>query len=151
MGMMTLGMFVFELKTLPFLEQSRRTNWRHAFSDRFGTRPAAQYLGPGDDVMSLAGALYGGVVGKYSSLTTLRKMADTGDAYTVIDGAGNVIGDFIISDLDERRSNFFANGAPQKIDFTLNLKRVQDPPQETDSTAASDTAVDNTIASQTSL
>jgi phage protein U len=136
MGMMTLGMFIFERATLPFQDQQRRTNWRHASVERFGARAATQFVGPGDDNITLSGALYGGVIGKYSSLDTLRDMADTGEAYTLLKGTGEVIGQFVIAGLDEKSQAFFVDGAPRRIDFTVELKRVEDLPAPTESDTA---------------
>ena len=136
MGMMTLGMFVFERATLPFQDQQRRTNWRHASTERFMARAATQFVGPGDDNITLSGALYGGVIGKYSSLDTLRDMADTGEAYTLLKGTGEVIGQYVIASLDEKSQTFFADGAPRRIDFTVELKRVEDLPAPTETEAA---------------
>ena len=45
--MMTLGMFVFEVKSLPYQQLQRASQWRHASQSRVGQRPGYQYLGPG--------------------------------------------------------------------------------------------------------
>ena len=51
--MMTLGMFVFGLPTLAYQELQRTTEWRHASTSRIGTNPASQFLGRGEDTLSL--------------------------------------------------------------------------------------------------
>jgi hypothetical protein len=121
---MSLGMFAFEIGTLPFQELARTTDWRHGSSPRFGARPASQYLGPGEDRVNLVGALLPGLAGTYSSLRTLREMADQGDAWPLVEGGGRVLGNFRIDRIDERQNHFTVDGVPRRADFTVDLARV---------------------------
>ena len=61
--MMALGMFVFSLETLAYQEFQRQTDWRHGSTSRIGTNPARQYLGRGDDSITLPGVLLPGLAG----------------------------------------------------------------------------------------
>ena len=123
--LMALDMFAFEIGTLPYQELQRSWEWRHGKSDRFGVRPAIQFIGPGAETVELAGALYPGEgIGAYSSIDTIREMADKGDAYTLVSGVGEVLGDFIIGKLTMKQELFFVDGAPRKSDFRLALDRV---------------------------
>ena len=67
MAMMTLGLFVFDLPSLTYQQLQRRTTWRHAFSDRVGARPLGQFVGEGDDDITLTGMLLMGDVTVYGS------------------------------------------------------------------------------------
>ncbi|GGZ31965.1 phage tail protein [Asticcacaulis endophyticus] len=136
--MMTLGMFIFELASMPYQELQRRTSWRHAQTERFGARPALQYVGPGEETITVSGVLYGGVIGSYGAIEQIREMADAGDAYTMVSGTGEVLGEWAILSLDEKRSNFFVDGMHRKSDFTIELKRAED--------AATQTATETTTA-----
>ncbi|ESQ89982.1 oxidoreductase [Asticcacaulis sp. AC460] len=126
MHMMALGMFIFEIGTLAYQELSRKTAWRHARGERFGALATAQYLGPGDDTISLPGVLYPGQIGDYSAITRLRDMGNTGDAYLLVTGYGDVLGQYLITSLDETQSLFFEDGAPRKVSFTIELSRAPD-------------------------
>jgi len=126
MALMTLGMFVFETDTLPFVTMGRQQDWRFAQTDRFGARKATQFIGVGDDKITLSGALYGGQIGDYGSLTQIREMADTGDAYVLLDGLGNVMGNWFIRSLKDDSSLFYIDGVPRKKDFSLDLERAED-------------------------
>lgn len=119
-----LGMFVFEAASFPFSELNRRSDWRHARSARFGAIDAAQYLGPGNDQVTMNGALVPEAGQRYAAIDTLRGMADEGDAYQLVDGTGLVWGGFVIVGLDERRRHLMLDGVPRMIDFTLQLERV---------------------------
>jgi len=121
-----LGMFVFETSSAPFDELARRREWRHERTDRFGARAASQYVGPGQDSVTLSGALIPGLAGKYSSLERLVEMADSGEAYPLMDGSGTVLGTFTIEGLDETHKALTENGRARWIDFNLNLQRVAD-------------------------
>jgi len=122
--LMALGQFAFEIGTAPYLELRRRTEWRHAETQRFGARPASQYLGPGAETISLAGVIFPGVAGRHAALATLRAMGDEGEAHPLVDGRGLVHGDFAIVGLDETQSHFIDTGEPRKADFTLELRRI---------------------------
>jgi phage protein U len=124
--MMTLGMFVFGLPTLAYQELQRQTEWRHPSTSRIGARPARQYIGPGEDSITLPGLLVPELTGETLSLDALRIMADTGKAWPLIEGTGKIYGLWIIDSLQETRTLFFADGAARRIEFTLSLKRVDE-------------------------
>jgi len=139
MALMTLGLFVFETASLPFESFDRSTDWRYGQADRFDARKASQFTGPGDDKITLTGVLYGGQIGSYGALSTIRDMADAGEAYPLIDGSGNVMGNWFIKSLKETRTLFFVDGMPRKADFTLDLERAEDDAQtqsQSESTSA---------------
>ena len=53
-------------------------------------------------------------------------MADSGMAWTLIDGEGYIYGLWVIESVTEDKSEFFKDGAARKIDFSLALKRADD-------------------------
>ncbi|MCQ2035186.1 phage tail protein [Stutzerimonas kunmingensis] len=124
--MMALGMFVFSLETLAYQEFQRQTEWRHGSTSRIGINPARQYLGRGDDSITLPGVLLPALAGTQLSLDTLRTMADTGKAWPLVEGTGKIYGTWIIESLSETRTLFFRDGQARRIEFTLTLKRIDD-------------------------
>lgn len=124
--MMSLGQFVFSLPTLAYQKLQRATEWRHAKNPRVGARAASQFVGPGDDNITLDGVLMPEVAGKYSSLDTLRDMADQGAAWSMVDGNGVVYGAWVIVRLNETGTLFFKDGTPRRKEFTIELLRVDD-------------------------
>lgn len=124
--MMTLGMFVFGLPTLAYQELQRTTEWRHASTSRIGTNPASQFLGRGEDTITLPGTLLPGLVGSPLGLDVLRKMADTGKAWPLIGGTGRIYGTWVITSISETQQVFFEDGTPRRYEFTINLKRIDD-------------------------
>jgi phage protein U len=124
--MMALGMFVFTLETLVYQELQRQTDWRHGTTSRIGTNPARQFLGRGEDAITLPGVLLPALSGTPLSLDTLRVMADTGKTWPLIEGTGRILGTWVIESINETRTLFFTDGAARRIEFTIALKRTDD-------------------------
>lgn len=124
--LMAIGLFPFALATLAYDELQRRAGWKHATSPRIGARDATQYVGPADETISLRGTAYAELSDGRASLDELRDMADTGDAWPLLDGTGRVYGAFVITGIDEGHHDLFPDGTPRKIDFTIDLLRVDD-------------------------
>lgn len=124
--LMALGQFVFQLPTLAYSELQRATAWRWPGNSRVGAREALQFIGPGEDVLTLSGTLAPEVAGTLASLATLRSMADDGEAYAMVDGAGRVLGAWVITELHETGSAFTTEGVARRTDFTLSLKHADD-------------------------
>ena len=124
--LMALDQFAFGLSTLAYSELQRQTAWKHRNTSRVGARDARQFVGPGDDTISLQGILAPELTGTLASLDQLRAMADAGDAYALVDGAGRVYGAFVIESIAENQSFHTKDGTPRRIEFTIGLTRVDD-------------------------
>lgn len=128
--LMALGQFVFGLDTLAFETLRRQTAWRHPSNSRVGARPARQYVGPGDDTINLSGVLAPEFKGSARHLRTLRDMADSGKAFALVSGAGDVFGAWVIESQQETGSIFIAEGRARRIEFDIQLARVDDSKAE---------------------
>ena len=124
--MCALGMFVFSLSTAAYQELQRQTDWRHASNNRVGAAPARQFVGRGDDSITLPGIIFPELAGSALSLDALRLMANTGKAWPMLEGSGRINGLWVIESLSETKTIFFSNGTPRRIEFTLSLKRTDD-------------------------
>jgi len=124
--LMALGMFIFDLPTLAHDELQRRASWRHARSPRVGARDATQFVGPGEETVSLSGAVYAEITDGRVSIDDLRDMAASGEAWPLLDGTGTVFGDYVIEAIDERHAYLMTDGRAQRIDFAIDLLRVDD-------------------------
>lgn len=122
--LLTLGMFVFGMDTIPYSDFQRRMAWRHESTERHMARAASQFTGPGEDIISIAGLLVPEIAGTYSAIDTLVEMADTGGHWPLIDGFGRVLGHYRIDHLDQGHRTVLAGGIPRAIDFVLDLTRV---------------------------
>ncbi|MCP1605735.1 phage tail protein [Pseudomonas citronellolis] len=124
--MLALGMFVFSLHTAAYQEMQRQTDWRHPSTNRVGAQPARQFLGRGEDAITLPGVLLPELAGTVLSLDALRTMADTGKAWALVEGSGRVLGLWVIEKITETRTLFFPDGAARRIEFSIELKRIDD-------------------------
>jgi phage protein U len=122
--LLTLGMFLFGMDTMAYSELTRRLDWRHPSADRMGARPARQYAGPGEDAITIAGLIVPEVAGSYTAIATLIEMADTGQAWPLMDGLGRILGAFVITNLELTDHAVMAGGIPRARDFTLTLTAV---------------------------
>ncbi|WP_387467771.1 phage tail protein [Photorhabdus sp. RM323S] len=128
--MMIYGMFVFMLNTTPYQTLSREMGWRHVKNDRVGKSAKWQYIGAGEDSITLDGVLYPEVTGGDISLEALRTLAYAGRPWPLIEGTGMIYGMFVIESLNETRTEFFSDGKARKIEFTLSLKKVSEDIRE---------------------
>ena len=124
--LMALGQFIFSLPTLAYDNIKRSTAWRHPSHSRVGARPAYQFVGPGDESIHISGVLIPTLIGRAASLDELREMAHTGQAWALVAGTGVVLGAYVIEHMDETGTYHIDNGAAQRIEFSLQLKRVDD-------------------------
>lgn len=124
--MMSLGMFVFSLPTLAYHELQRQTEWKHASNARVGARDAFQFVGKGDDTITLSGWIAPELTGSLYTLDALRLMADTGKSWILIQGTGRIYGSYIITSMTEGKTILGSDGEPAKVDFSITLKCTDD-------------------------
>lgn len=124
--LMALDQFVFGLSTVAYHELQRQTQWKHRGSSRVNARDANQFLGPGDDTITISALVAPEVTGDLASIEKLRAMGDAGGAYAMVDGAGKVYGAFYIESMTEGQTQHYADGTPRRVDFSISLKRTDD-------------------------
>ena len=124
--MLTLGFFVFQLQTVPYQSLQRDVDYRWPANNRVGLRPLPQFLGVNEEKITLSGVLMPEITGGKLSLMALNLMADEGKAWPLLEGSGTIYGMFVVNSVSETHTEFFSNGAPRKIEFTLTLTRVDE-------------------------
>ncbi|CVC03386.1 Phage protein U [Serratia marcescens] len=124
--MMTLGMFVFQLQTLPYQTMLRTVDYRWPSNSRIGQRPALQFLGVNEEKITLSGALLPEITGGKISLQLLDVMAAEGKAWPLLEGTGTIYGMFVVNNVSETRTEFFSDGSARRIEFSLTLTRVDE-------------------------
>lgn len=139
--MMQLGEFQFSITTAAYQELKRTTEWRWPAQGQFGRLAALQFIGPGDDLITLPGVIYPEYRGGLGQLDALRTLGNSGRPQTMIDGRGNILGLWVIERVEEGQQVFASGGAPRRQEFTLQLKRMhQDPAEAVAATRALNTA-----------
>lgn len=123
-----LGMFPFIRQTVPYQSLSRDTSWRHPTNSVVGAMPKTQFVGKDADTIQISCRLIPEITGGKLSIDALRLMADSGGTFPLIEGSTfMLLGFFVIENIHEEQSELFGDGAPRAIDFTMQLKRTDDP------------------------
>ena len=124
--MMTLGLFVFKLRTLPYQTLKRDVGYGWVENKRVGQRPITQYLGLGTETINLTGQLLPEVTGGQTYLQVFESMADSGRAWPLIEGSGTIYGMFVVQSFNHTNSQLNTDGRARNISFELTLKRVDE-------------------------
>ncbi len=119
--MMMLGPYPFMLRTAAPQTVTRRSDYRWERQDRIGRKPAQQFLGAGSDEITLSGEILPHFAGGYGQLDAMRLLAGRGKPLLLVSGLGNVLGDWVITSVEEEGSEFYSDGAPGAISFTMTI------------------------------
>ena len=133
---MMLGPVIFTIDTAAYEQLQRNTQYQWASQSRLGHPvmkhlgiggPAHQYIGPGEESISLNGSIYPQYKGGPLQVSMMRLTAGLGVAMPLIDpNNGYVFGRWIIDSVQETNSVLFSDGSPRKVDFNLSLKRYNE-------------------------
>lgn len=122
--MAMLGDFAFGIETAAFQELQRSSKWRWQGQNRIGREPAQQLTGRDADTITLTGVIFPHYRGGLGQIGRLRTLADTGEPQPLVyafDNVGQYCGRWCVTEISESRTVFFDNGAPKKIEFTVQL------------------------------
>lgn len=90
-------------------------------------RKKRQFIGSGDDNISLSGFIYQEhVFGNRAELDDWAAMPDTGQGFFLVNGSGYLYRVYTIDSIDETKQVLLFKGVPRKIDFMIKLSRVDD-------------------------
>lgn len=125
MIMAGLGDFRFSLNSASYDSLKRTSSYRWHKLERFEKRPARQFLGIGDDTITLSGTIYPEFKGGLEQLDKMRDMAGIGEPlelYFAFDTKkANAMGLWCVDEVEETQTYFHTNGQPRKQDFTLKI------------------------------
>lgn len=130
--LMTLGdgdsAFRFAIDTAAYQSLQRRTEWRWPAQDRLWNDPARQFTGKGQDEITLEGVILPAWRGGIEQVKAMRALAD--DALKsaagarpllLVTGYGDVVGEWVITALEEEQPVVGPRGAPIEQRFRLTL------------------------------
>ena len=125
--MMCYGFFVFSLKTLPYKSMKVNKSWSWASNNRVNKRSALQFTGPNNETINLSGSVYSEITHGKVSLEVLERMAYLSVPMPLIQGDGVPLGFFVLNSVEKTYTELDRHGSPKKIDFTINLTKVDIP------------------------
>lgn len=141
--MMVYGLFVFELRTLPYQQLQQSRAWRHVKNERINRSAKWQYIGAGDDQITLSGVLYPEITGGEISLTVLTTQAYLGRPWPLIDGTGQIYGMYVLTGMQTTRTELNRYGKAKKIEFSLSFQRCDEDLREKLQSASFSDLMDN--------
>lgn len=121
--MLRLGDYAFSITTAAYQELRRTTAYTWASQSRFGNTEALQFTGYGPDTIILPGFVLPEFNGGTKQIDTLRNLSKIGMPQTMIDGLGNIMGVWVVEQVEETQSIFAIAGVARKQDFTLTLRK----------------------------
>ena len=128
--LMAFGPFAFGMQTAAYDELRRQMQFKHGAAVRVGERDSYQYLGAGEEIVTLSGTVAPGVTGTLASITQLEAMGAGGQAYVLVDGAGYVYGVYFIDRIETTQRYFLDDGTPRRVDFSVTLYRSDNLPAD---------------------
>lgn len=117
--MMKLGSFQFSVKTASYEKLQRKTSLRWAKNEPIGGSQNLQFLGQGEDSITLNGVIFPYYQGGLGQTDEMRKIAQTGKPLLLADDS-KVHEYWVIEDFSETQSQFVGQ-TPQKIEFNMRL------------------------------
>jgi phage protein U len=121
--MLALGPYRFSLNTSAYQSLKRSHEYRWPSIERIGQEPLLQAIGQGSDRIDLDGVIYPHFRGGLGQINAMRDSAQRQEPLMLINGQGNVLGRFVITQIEETQNTFLADGIPRKIEFRLSLER----------------------------
>lgn len=119
---MALGDYRFSMTTAAYETLRRETKWRWPSQERLGRVPAKQYVGPGEDTITLEGVVYPHFRGGLEQVDAMRDEADKGEPLLLVDGLGYVYDYWVVTSLSETHARVWEKGVPLKQQFSIVLE-----------------------------
>jgi len=119
--MLMLGDMPFMVGTLAHQTLTRSHEYRWAAQERLLRTPARQFIGAGNETMTLEGYLLPHYTGGADSLQRLRAIASLGEPQTLLDHFGVVYGNYVVESIEETGSELDMLGQPRRIEFSISL------------------------------
>ena len=120
--MMVLGRFIFSLDTAAFQSKSRKTQYRWSASQGLPHSQLSQYIGQDVDTLTLQGVIYPRFKGGLTQLDALRREAEKGQPLLLVQGNGQVLGQWLVLSITDNQQHFDAMGLPSRMAFSLQLR-----------------------------
>lgn len=130
--LMTLGdgqaQFRFAIDTAAYQSLTRRTEWRWPSQERLWNEPARQFTGKGNDEITLEGVILPAFRGGIGQIKAMRALADAAlrdgsgaRPLLLVTGYGEVLGEWVVTGLEEEQPVIGPSGAPLEQRFRLQL------------------------------
>ncbi len=83
-------------------------------------KTSLQNIGSGIESFDLTGVIYPHY--QNDGLEQLKNMRNSKEPHVLVNNLGNVLGNFVITGIEEKQTSFFPSGQPRKVEFQIKLK-----------------------------
>lgn len=119
-----VGPYRFQIAGLNYQDVERTFDFRWQAQDRIGRRPAQQFLGPGEETVSLRGVIYPKdprLGNGFAQLEDMRREAMRGVPRGVASNLGRYYGQWCIKSIRDTQTFFDRNGEPRRVEFSIEM------------------------------
>jgi phage protein U len=107
-----------------FTELSRETDAEWSKIEVTGREAALHWTGPKSQDITIKGVLFPVALGGLGELDGLRADCSAGKVMTLVTGAGDNLGRYVLEKVSEEMSQHSADASPGKVSYTLKLRRA---------------------------
>lgn len=122
-AILALGPVVFGVETLPPASARRGSRYRWAAHRPVGSPPRREFLGVGDDEMTLDLVLGQGL-GRRTAVEALRLLAARGESHILADATGRLYGWWCVVGVRETSRRLTRDFTPRRSTVRLDLVRT---------------------------
>jgi phage protein U len=122
--LMQLGALAFEVAPFNTHANDRQAAADYAAKDLLGRRRSREFVGEGDEKITIRGRLFPEVIGGLGGLAVLDAMRASGTAQPLVRGDGANLGWFVIEKVTEKSSLLGRQGIGRLIEFEIDLTRA---------------------------
>ncbi|MCX3064951.1 MULTISPECIES: phage tail protein [unclassified Wolbachia] len=115
--MLSFGPYKFVPTSLKYNKKNR---W--SVIECIDVMPSLQNIGQGVENIELEITIYLNSLKGLNQLKNMKEAEKDQIPHTLVDSLGNFLGQFVITQLEERQISFFPGGLPKKVEFSLSLK-----------------------------
>ena len=121
-ALLALGPVVFAAETLPVAATRRGSRYRWASHRPIGSPPRREFVGVGDDELTVHVALGQGL-GQRLAVDALRLLASRGEPHVLADTTGRIYGWWCVAEVRERSRRFDVDFQPRRSTVAVGLLR----------------------------
>lgn len=115
--MLSFGPYKFSPTSLRYSKEKR---W--SIVECIGKMPSLQNIGQGAENIDIEGVIYLNNLNGLNELNSMKEAEKNQEPRTLVDSLGNVLGQFVIAQLEEKQTSYFPSGLPKKVEFNLSLR-----------------------------
>ncbi|ROS05702.1 hypothetical protein EDC56_1251 [Sinobacterium caligoides] len=127
--MMRLGKIKFSVSTRAYNSLSRSTSYRWGEIETLNSVSDKQFLGGGEDDITLAGVIYSHTGAGVTRVDEIRDIAGKGQPLLLVDGRGFIHGYWVIKSISESQTAFGFLGVAKKQEFSVQISYYGSSPR----------------------